>query len=75
MPYYVFRLSPDQQPELIDSYAKFQEAMKAARELRKTEGPGATKTVRMAFGENEKDARRLLTEKRKPSTPLEEWEA
>jgi hypothetical protein len=75
MPYYVFRLSPDQQPELIDSYAKFQEAMKAARELRKTEGPGATKTVRMAFGENEKDARRLLAEKRKPSTPLEEWEA
>jgi hypothetical protein len=75
MPYYVFRLSPDQQPELIDSYAEFQEAMKAARELRKTEGPGATRTVRMAFGENEKDARRLLTEKRKPSTPLEEWEA
>jgi hypothetical protein len=71
----VFRLSPDQQPELIDSYAKFQDAMKAARELRKTEGPGATRTVRMAFGENEKDARRLLTEKRKPSTPLEEWEA
>jgi hypothetical protein len=29
----------------------------------------------MAFGESEKDARRLLTEKRKPSTPLEEWEA
>jgi hypothetical protein len=49
--------------------------MKAARELRKIEGPGATGTIRMAFGESEKNARRLLTEKRKPSTPLEEWEA
>lgn len=75
MPYYVFRLSPDQPPELIDSFARFQEAMKAARELRRSEGPGATRTIRMAFGESEKEARRLLTEKRKPSTPLEEWEA
>lgn len=75
MPYYVFRLSPDQQPELIDSFPRFQEAMKAARELRRREGPGATRTIRMAFGESEKEARRLLTEKRKPSTPLEEWEA
>ncbi len=75
MPYFVFRLSPNTQPELIRSYEKFQEAMKAAREMRKAEGPAGTKTIRMAFGESEKDARRLLTEKRKPSTPLEEWEA
>jgi hypothetical protein len=29
----------------------------------------------MAFGANEKEAKRLLSDKRQPSSPLEEWES
>jgi L-lysine 2,3-aminomutase len=75
MPYYVFRLSSDKPPELVDSFVKFQEAMNVCRELRARAGPGSTKTIRMAFGANEKEAKRLLSDKRQPSSPLEEWES
>lgn len=75
MPYYVFRLAPNQQPQLIESFAKFQDAMKVCRDLRKAEGKDGTRAIRMAFGSSEKDARRLLTERRQPSSPLEEWES
>jgi hypothetical protein len=45
------------------------------RELRKQQQPDETDLVRMAFAPNERDARRLLTDARQPSSPLEEWEA
>ncbi len=76
MPYYVFRISADKKSlTLIETYAKFAEAKNACRDLRKQQGPQDTDLIRMAFANSEKDAKRLLTDPRKESTPLEEWEA
>jgi len=76
MPYYVFRLSADKKNlTLLDAYAKFAEAKDACRTLRKSQGPNDTDLIRMAFAASEKEAKRLLTEPRKESSPIEEWEA
>jgi hypothetical protein len=76
MPYYVFRVSADKKTlTLLDTCARFAEAKDMCRELRKQQQPDETDLVRMAFAPNERDARRLLTDARQPSSPLEEWEA
>ncbi len=76
MPYYVFRISADKKNlMLLETCAKFAEAKNACRDLRKQQGPQDTDLIRMAFANSEKDAKRLLTDPRKESTPLEEWEA
>jgi hypothetical protein len=43
--------------------------------LRAEESPSDPGAIRMAFAASEAEARRLLSEKRNPSSPLEEWEA
>lgn len=76
MPYYVFRLSADRKNlTLLETYAKFAEAKDACRTLRMQQGPNDTDLIRMAFAASEKEAKRLLTEPRKESAPIEEWEA
>jgi hypothetical protein len=75
MPYFVFRISADKQMSLVKSCEKFQEAKELCRELRIAESPENPNAIRMAFAENETKAKRLLGEKRQPSSPLEEWEA
>ena len=75
MPYYVFRLSPDKKLTLVDTFAKYQEAKDLCRQLRQTESPDNPNAVRMAFAEDEVKAKRLLADRRQPSSPLEEWEA
>ncbi len=75
MPYYVFRLSPDKKLTLVNTFTKYKEAKDLCRQLRQTESPDNPNTVRMAFAEDEVKAKRLLADKRQPSSPLEEWEA
>ncbi len=76
MPYYVFRVSADKKNlTLIETCSKFVQAKNVCRDLRKQQGPQDTDLIRMAFAASEKDAKRLLTDPRKESTPLEEWEA
>lgn len=76
MPYYVFRISADKKNlTLVDTRARFAEAKDVCRDLRMKQGQNDTGLIRMAFANSEKDAKRLLTEPRKESTPLEEWEA
>lgn len=75
MPYFVFRLLPEQPPQMVGSFEKYKEAKALCRELREKESPTDPNTIRMALGKSEYEAKRLLTEKRKPATPLEEWEA
>jgi hypothetical protein len=75
MPYYVFRISADKKLTLVNVFAKYQEAKDLCRQLRQRESPDNPNTVRMAFAEDEVKAKRLLTERRQPSSPLEEWEA
>lgn len=75
MPYYVFRFSPDKKLTLVNTFAKYQEAKDLCRQLRQTESPDNPNAVRMAFAEDEVKAKRLLADRRQPSSPLEEWEA
>jgi hypothetical protein len=76
MPYYVFRLSADRKNlTLLNTCAKYPEAKELCRGLRVQQGPNDTDLIRMAFAQNEKDAKRLLSESRKESSPIEEWEA
>lgn len=75
MPYFVFRLGPDRKPSLVGAYEKYKEARETCRTLRQQESPGEPNAVRMAFAKTEHEAKRLLSEKRNPSSPLEEWEA
>jgi hypothetical protein len=75
MPYFVFRLAPGQPPQLVSTFEKYMDAKNLCRELRARESPDDPNTIRMAHATSEYEARRLLVEKRKPGTPLEEWEA
>jgi hypothetical protein len=75
MPYFVFRVSADKQLKLVKTCEKYKEAKDLCRELRKSESPDNPNAICMAFAENEIKAKHLLTKKRQPSSPLEEWEA
>jgi hypothetical protein len=76
MPYYVFRLTADKKNlTLLETCSRFAEAKDACRTLRKNQGPNDTDLIRMAFAASEKEAKRLLTDPRKESSPIEEWEA
>lgn len=75
MPYFVFRFGPDRKPALVETFDSFKEAKDACRTLRQQESPDDPNAIRMAFAKTEHEAKRLLSEKRDPSSPLEEWEA
>jgi hypothetical protein len=75
MPYFVFRINPDKQLKLVNTFTSYKEAKDLCRELRIAGSPDNPNAVRMAFAEDEGKAKRLLAEKRQPSSPLEEWEA
>lgn len=76
MPYFVFKLGADQSTTLLETCTKFAEAKKMCRELREqVEQEKSKDSFRLMFAKNEKDAKRLIKDKHKPSSPLEEWEA
>lgn len=75
MPYFVFRIAADRQHRLLGTFEKYPEAKAACRELRTKESPNDPNAIRMAFAKSEYEAKRLLSERRTPSSPLEEWEA
>lgn len=76
MPYFVFRVSIDKKDLTeLEVFEKFMPAKNYCRELRKEQPAGDTDTIRMVHAKNTKEAKMLLGEKHKPSSPLEEWEA
>jgi len=75
MPYFVYRISADRKLSLVNVYEKFQEAKDVCRKMRAEMPAESIEQVRMTFASSEKEAKRLLNEKRQPSSPLEEWEA
>jgi hypothetical protein len=75
MPYFVFRIAADKSLTPVGSYEKYQEAKDVCVRLRKEESPGNPNAVRMAHANSEVEAKRLLTDRRQPASPLEEWEA
>jgi hypothetical protein len=75
MAYYVFRVSDDRTLSFVGEHEKYADAREVCRKLRAAEAPADPGRIRMAFAKSEHEARRLLSEKRQPSSPLEEWEA
>jgi hypothetical protein len=75
MPYFVFRITAQKEFSFVASFDKYPEARATCRRLRAEESTTNPGGIRMAFGATETEARRLLAEKRQPSSPLEEWEA
>lgn len=75
MPYFVFRISAGSAPALVSRIEKYKEAKDLCRALRQKESPDNPNAIRMTFAEDEIRAKRLLTDKHQPSSPLEEWEA
>ncbi|MBI3546905.1 MAG: hypothetical protein HY081_10035 [Gammaproteobacteria bacterium] len=75
MPYFVFRVLPEKKLQLVNSFAKYPEAKELCRQLRIAESPTDPTRFRISFAEDETKAKRLISDKHKPSSPLEEWEA
>jgi hypothetical protein len=75
VPYFVFRINPEKQLQLVKAFVGYKEAKDLCRELRIAESPDNPNAVRMAFAEDEAKAKRLISDKRLPGAPLEEWEA
>jgi len=75
MPYFVFRITPDNQFKLVGAFEKYPEAKQLCRSMRAELGAGSVERIRMGFAKTENEARRLLSERRRPASPLEEWEA
>ena len=76
MPYFVFKLATDQSITLLEKCDKFADAKKLCRQLRAQAAQENSKDhFRLRFAKNEQEAKRLISDKHKPSSPLEEWEA
>ena len=74
MPYFVFKIFPDDRLEHVETHKVFRDAMKLCRRMRADRPAGADYEVRMIFAEDIEAGRRLLRTRRSPP-PLEEWEA
>lgn len=75
MPYYVYRVSSDRRTLIcIDTHQKYRDARDQCRQLREEQVEGDDDTIRLVHADDERQARVLLAEKHKPSSPLEEWE-
>ncbi|MFP5348371.1 MAG: hypothetical protein ACLGHO_00815 [Gammaproteobacteria bacterium] len=75
MPYFVFRIAADKTLTLLHVFDKYKDAKETCRTLRMAQPADGADQVRMAFAASERDAKRLLADRRQPSSPLEEWEA
>ncbi len=68
MPYYLYRITPNHRPALIETFEKFQEARTRARRLRAELPVGGEEAVRMIFAEDTRKALLLLTDARSERT-------
>ncbi|NOZ10787.1 MAG: decarboxylase [Gammaproteobacteria bacterium] len=74
MPYFVFKVLPEEKLELVDTHTAFREAKTQCRNMRTDLSADANLDVRMIFAKDVDEGRRLLRTHR-PPPPLEEWEA
>ena len=74
MPYFVFEIDSDRKLTFIESFEDYRSAKTLCRDRRKAGEVSQGADLRMIFAKNQKEAQALLKEKRKPSTPVEEWE-
>ncbi len=74
MPYFVFKVLPEEKLELVDTHAVFKEAKAQCRSMRADLPADANFDVRMIFAKDVEEGRRLLRVHRPPAV-TEEWEA
>ncbi len=74
MPYFVYEISPERELTLVEEFGDYKSAKNLCRDKRKAGEVIEGHDIRMVFAKNQKEAKALLKEKRKPSTPIEEWE-
>ncbi|MEJ2107727.1 MAG: hypothetical protein P8X48_10445 [Acidiferrobacteraceae bacterium] len=74
MPYFVYEITTDRKLSFIEVFDKFPDAKKLCREKREQGKVTPGSTIRLVFAKNQKEAEGLLKERRKPSSPVEEWE-
>lgn len=68
MPYYLYRITPNHRPSLIETFEKFQDARARVRSLRAELPADGEATVRMIFAEDTRKAQMLLTDARTART-------
>lgn len=74
MPYFIYEISPERKLTYIEVFDDYKSAKSLCRDKRKSGEVTKGHDLRMVFAKNKKEAEGLLKEKRKPSTPIEEWE-
>jgi hypothetical protein len=60
MPYFVYRIEPENKLEYIESYEKYREAKLKVNELRKQENTDSEVVCRMIHAANRSNAEKLL---------------
>jgi hypothetical protein len=61
MPYFVYKILPDNQLKYYDTFDNYREAKQLVFEERKNEPKGSNATIRMMHAVNQAEAERLLT--------------
>lgn len=74
MPYFVYQIDAEKAMTYIDEFDDFKSAKDLCRSKREQGAVPQDSNIRLIFAKNKKEAKSLLKEKRKPSTPIEEWE-
>ncbi len=74
MPYFVYQIDADRTLTYVDEFDNFKSAKELCRSQREEGAIPENGNIRLIFAKNKKEAKSLLKEKRKPSTPVEEWE-
>lgn len=66
MPYFLYKVFPNKNLELITSFDQYREARNNAREQRAQADANADYTVKMIFAKNDHEAEHLLQQEREP---------
>jgi len=74
MPYFVYQIDAGRALTYVDDFDDYKSAKNLCREKREDGAIPENGNIRLIFAKNQKEAKSLLKEKRKPSTPIEEWE-
>lgn len=74
MPYFVFEISSAQVYALLGQFEDYRSAKALCKEARSKSGRDGDAGIRMVNAKSEKAGIALLKERRKPASPVEEWE-
>lgn len=66
MPYFVYKILPFKQLELLQQFDSYREAKESARSARQAISPADNHAVKLIFAENALQAEDLLTQERPP---------